>query len=97
MDKLAKAEIRELVHDICDLNVGAINVCMNLFVVEKRVDLVRRFKELGIYGPGIWVAWKDYAKQEVDQLAKGLFEDLAKLNEVFANHGIPPAKVPIDG
>ena len=94
MGELAKAEIRGLVHELCDGSMGAINVCMMLAVVEKRVDLVRRFKELGIRGPAIWVAWKDYAKQEVDQLAKGLFEDLPELNKVFAVHGIPPAKVP---
>ncbi len=97
MGALANAEVRGLVHELCDRNMGAVNVCMLLAVIKKRVDLVRRFKELGIRGPAIWVAWKDYAKQDIDQLAKGLFEDLPELNKALATAGIAPAKIPADG
>lgn len=72
MGRLTTDNMLEAMEVMSDGNPGAADVCGQLF--EKKglasIDLLRHLDAAEIYGPDIWIAYKDVCNQKIDDLIK---------------------------
>lgn len=68
---------KEIIMAMCDGNPGAINVLMGLYKENERIDpdsflgafsAITQLDELGLYGPNIWMAYKDICGESFSRL-----------------------------
>lgn len=64
--------VQQALMAMCGTNPGALSVIMDLFqkVGNDAIWLLFHMDYAGIYGPDIWIAYKDVCKQDLDSLIK---------------------------
>lgn len=67
-----ESNMLEAIEAMCEGNPGAATVCGQLFQ-KKGLDsilLLCKLDDAEIYGPDIWIAYKDVCKEKLDDLVK---------------------------
>lgn len=62
--------LQELLLAMGEGNPGAITVMARLLEREDGLFVLLHLDEMGIYGPDIWVAYKDHCDEDLEQLAR---------------------------
>ena len=72
-------------------NPGAMRVCKELLARPGRpegVVLILHADDMGIRGPSLWIAYKDFAGEDIEVLAKALIDrDQAMVDKIRAAGG----------
>ncbi len=79
---------QDVIVAMCDGNPGAINVCCQLIKTDEHGLMdVLRMDTAQIYGPNIWVAYKDICDEDIEEmrqrLRSGELEILLKANSSY--------------
>lgn len=76
----------EIIAKIGDGNPGAMNVVMGMAKAMPAVDfgyLVGALEDHKIVGPKLWLAYKDYARENTDTMATGILKHSSALRDVI--------------
>lgn len=79
-------EFSELLATIGGGNVGAMNVVVKISKSMPATDfgyLVGALEEHKIVGPKLWVAYKDYANENIDTMATGILKHSPELRDAI--------------
>jgi hypothetical protein len=86
-----KMTFREILTIMSEGNPGAINVLLKLLMAPDGIKYVLDLDDMGMRGWQIWVAWRDFCREDLGTLIASLEDRNPRMVEfVNASKGGPP-------